>query len=123
MATSKVWVFNGTQLEEYSPASGTVAMADIDGLADALAGKAPLTHKHPMSDITGLEGLSGGGTIVVVPSGVPGLTVRLAYRTTDVNAARPTVPPVVSINWEVPGNTEPANIRWDLGDVWTSVYS
>lgn len=62
------------------------------------------------------------GTIISVPS-VLGLTLRLTYRTTDVGATRPSVPSGTCIDWEVPGDTAPTNIRWDLGDVWTSVYS
>ncbi len=135
-------LFSRTYLDDTSADAvlttlGAAAAAD---LTSGLAAKAPLASpaltgnptaptQAPGDSDTSIAttafvaaAIAALGTIVSVPA-VTGLTLRLTYRTTDVAAARPTVPSGVSINWEVPGDTEPTNIRWDLGDVWTSVYS
>lgn len=55
MATQKVWVFNGTQLEEFSPTGETIAITDVQGLVNALAGKSPLGHTHSIADLPGVQ--------------------------------------------------------------------
>jgi len=102
-----------------SASATAVGVVELATNAEAIAGTDTARAVTPAALAAALAAL---GTIVVLPA-VAGLTLRLTYRTTDVGATRPTVPSGTCIDWEVPGDTAPTNIRWDLGDVWTSVYS
>jgi hypothetical protein len=102
-----------------SATTSAVGVVELATTAEALAGVDTVRAVTPAGLAAVIASL---GTIVSVPT-TTGLTLRYVYRTTDVSAARPTVTAGISIDWEVPGDTAPTNIRWDLGDVWTSVYS
>ena len=49
-----------THTHDYAAATHNHAQTEINGLADALAGKAPTSHAHAQSDITGLSDALAG---------------------------------------------------------------
>ena len=100
-----------------SASATAVGVVELATNAEAVAGTDAARAVTPAALAAAIAAL---GTIVSVPS-VTGLSLRLTYQTSNVNATRPTVPAGVSIMWEVPGTTEPTNIRWDLGDAWMSI--
>lgn len=100
-----------------SASATAVGVVELATNAEAVAGTDTARAVTPAALAAAIAAL---GTIVSVPA-VTGLSLRLTYQTSNVNATRPTVPAGVSIMWEVPGTTEPTNIRWDLGDAWMSI--
>lgn len=74
-----------------TPMAGHVhAMADITGLAAALAAKASSTHGHAMGDITGLNQALNGKVATSRTINGKALTANITLTAADVNAVPPT---------------------------------